>query len=306
MPLLKKEIRICARCTKTAASLFFSMKLHNSHGRKALRRELEMRLARRKFFVELLLFLALVLLSIGLMGCGGGITSGSQGETSSQSTNQEQGGASSTLTVLAASSLTDAFGELATTFQEQNPGTKVSTSFGGSSELLTQIEQGAPADAFASADEAKMDTAVQDDLVNTPQIFARNRPVLVVPTDNRAGIQGLRDLAKPGTKLVLAQEGVPIAEYARKILTNANSEFGDDFEQQVMNNVVSEEANVRASANRVALGEADATFVYVTDVTPDIADQVEGIEIPQDLNVVATYPIATLKRATDAELAQKW
>ena len=265
-----------------------------------------MRLARRKFFVELLLFLALVLLSIGLMGCGGGITSGSQGETSSQSTNQEQGGTSSTLTVLAASSLTDAFGELAATFQEQNPGTKVSTSFGGSSELLTQIEQGAPADVFASADEAKMDTAVQDDLVNTPQIFARNRPVLIVPTDNQAGIQGLRDLAKPGTKLVLAQEGVPIAEYARKILTNANSEYGDDFEQQVMNNVVSEEANVRASANRVALGEADATFVYVTDVTPDIADQVEVIEIPRELNVVATYPIATLKQAGDGELAQKW
>jgi molybdate transport system substrate-binding protein len=179
-------------------------------------------------------------------------------------------------------------------------------SFGGSSELLAQIEQGAPADVFASADEAKMDAAVQDDLVNTPQTFARNRPVLVVPTDNPAGIQGLGDLAKPGTKLVLAQEGVPIAEYAKMILANADSEYGEDFEQRVMDNVVSREANVRASANRVALGEADATFVYVTDVTPDIANQVEVIEIPEDLNVVATYPIATLKRASDAELAQEW
>ena len=105
---------------------------------------------------------------------------------------------------------------------------------------------------------------------------------------------------------MLAQEGVPIAEYAKMILANADSEYGEDFEQRVMDNVVSREANVRASANRVALGEADATFVYVTDVTPDIANQVEVIGIPEDLNVVATYPIATLKRASDAELAQEW
>lgn len=208
--------------------------------------------------------------------------------------------------MLAASSLTDAFGELSTTFEQQNPNAKVSTSFGGSSELLTQIEQGAPADVFASADEDKMNTAVKDDLANTPQIFARNRPVLIIPKDNRAGIQGLEDLAKPGTKIVLAQDGVPIAEYAKEILANANSEYGGDFEQQVMNNVVSREANVRASANRVALGEADATFVYITDVTPDIKNQVEVIEIPKSLNVIATYPIATLKRANDSELAQKW
>jgi molybdate transport system substrate-binding protein len=257
---------------------------------------------RGRFLVASLVFLALLSLAVVLTGCGG--TSDPQGG-SSRSTDQEQesGG---TITVLAASSLTDAFGELVTMFEEQNPGTKVTTSFGGSSELLTQIEQEAPADVFASADEAKMDTAVQDDLVNTPQIFARNRPVLVVPTDNLAGIQGLRDLVKPGTKLVLAQDGVPIAEYAKMILANANSEYGEDFEQRVMDNVVSREANVRASANRVALGEADATFVYVTDVTPDIANQVEVIEIPEDLNVMATYPIATLKRASNAELAQKW
>ena len=208
--------------------------------------------------------------------------------------------------MLAAASLTDAFKELATTFEEQNPNARVSTSFGGSSALLSQIEQGAPADVFASADEEKMDTAVQDNLVNTPQTFARNRPVFVVPKDNPAGIQGLQDLARPSTKIVLAQDGVPIAEYAKQILTKANSQYGADFEQQVMNNIVSREADVRASANRVALGEADATFVYITDVTPDIANQVEVIEIPKDLNVTATYPIATLKQATNPELAQKW
>jgi molybdate transport system substrate-binding protein len=182
----------------------------------------------------------------------------------------------------------------------------VSTSFGGSSELLNQVEQGAPADVFASADKAKMDSAVQEDLVNTPQVIARNRPMLIVPTDNPAGIRGLEDLAKPGMKLVLAQEGVPITEYAEDILANANSEYGEVFEQQVVNNVVSREANVRASANRVALGEAGATFVYVTDVTPDIADQVGVIEIPENLNVIATYPIATLTQASNPELAQRW
>lgn len=261
-----------------------------------------MRLARGRIFVTALLFVLLIGSTFALVGCGG--ASGSGGGTS-QTTSGEQG-SSGTLTVLAASSLTDAFGELATTFEEQNPGTKVSTSFGGSSELLTQIQQGAPADVFASADEAKMDTAVRDNLVNTPQNFARNRPVLIVPKDNPAGIQGLQDLAKPGTKIVLAQDGVPIAEYAKQILSNADSEYGGDFDQQVMNNVVSREANVRASANRVALGEADATFVYITDITSDIEDQVKVLEIPEDLNVIATYPIATLKESTNSELAQKW
>ena len=261
-----------------------------------------MEVARGKLSVTSLLFLLLIGPTLGLTGCGGASESSEPG---SQGTGGAQG-SSGTLTVLAASSLTDAFGELATTFQEQNPDTEVRTSFGGSSEMLTQIEQGAPADVFASADGDKMDNALQEDLVNEPQTFARNRPVIIVPRDNLAGILGLQDLANPGTKLVLAQDGVPIAEYAKRILTNADYEYGENLEQQVMNNVVSREANVRASANRVALAEADATFVYITDVTPEIEDQVEVIEIPQDLNVVPTYPIATLKEASNPELAQRW
>jgi molybdate transport system substrate-binding protein len=179
-------------------------------------------------------------------------------------------------------------------------------SFGGSSELLTQIEQGAPADIFASADGEKMDTAVQEYLVNEPQAFARNRPVIIVPKDNPARIHGLQNLANSGTKLILAQDGVPITEYAKKILANANSEYGGNLEQRVMNNIVSREANVRASANRVSLGEADATFVYITDVTIDIEDQVKVIEIPKDLNVVAAYPIAALMETGNSELVQQW
>ena len=261
-----------------------------------------MKVARGKLSVAPLLFLLLIGSTFGLAGCGS--SSESSGRASQSAGGQR--GSSGTLTVLAASSLTDALGELATAFQEQNPDTEVRTSFGGSSELLAQIEQGAPADVFASADGDKMDTALQEDLVNEPQTFARNRPIVIVPRNNPAGIHGLQDLADPGTKLVLAQDGVPIAEYANRILTNADSEYGGNLEQQVMNNVVSREANVRASANRVALGEAHATFVYITDVTLDIEDQVEVIEIPKDLNVIATYPIATLKEANKPKLAQQW
>lgn len=241
--------------------------------------------------------LFLLLLASGLAGCSGG-----SGVANVQGNEAE----SPTLTVLAASSLVDAFGELEKTFEEQNPDTDLKTSFGGSSELLAQLEQGAPADVFASADEAKMDSAVEEDLVSEPQTFARNSPVVIVPRDNLAAIQELQDIAKPGAQLVLAQDGVPIAEYAKDVLANADVQYGGDFERQALANIVSREANVRASANRVALGEADATFVYATDVTSDIQEKVEVIEIPQNLNVTATYPIATVKEANNPNLAQEW
>lgn len=212
----------------------------------------------------------------------------------------------STLAVLAASSLTDAFGELENTFEEQNQDVDVTTSYAGSSELLTQIQQGAPADVFASADEAKMNTALQDGLVTEPKIFARNRPVVIVPADNPAGIEEFGDLADANAQIVLAEETVPIARYAEEVLDNADSEYGEGFAQRVRDKIVSREANVRASANRVALGEADATFVYISDVTEDIRDQVQIIEIPENLNVVAIYPVATIKGSQNPELAQAW
>ena len=219
----------------------------------------------------------------------------------------EDGGEGNTLTVFAASSLTDAFEVLAKSFEEQNPGIEVRQSFESSSTLLTQIQQGAPADVFASAAEEEMNTAMDEGLVaGEPEIFARNREVIMVPRDNPANIESLRDLALPETKLVLAQEGVPAADYARKILGKADAEYGGNFEQEVLSNVVSREADVRASVSRVALGDADATFGYASDYTPDVRDRVRVIQIPENLNIVATYPIAALKGAEDAELAQKW
>jgi molybdate transport system substrate-binding protein len=217
------------------------------------------------------------------------------------------GGGGSTLTVLAASSLTDAFGELARTFEEQNPGTEVRQSFESSSTLLTQIQQGAPADVFASAAREEMNTAVEDGLVaGEPETFVRNREVVMVPKDNPADIESMGDLAKPGIRLVLAEDGVPAAAYALEILGRANAEYGSDFKQDVLSNVVSREADVRAAVSRVALGDADATFGYVSDYTPDIRDQVRVIQIPENLNIIATYPIAALRDAQSPELAHKW
>src|ERR687894_2851368 len=229
----------------------------------------------------------------GLAGCDGG--DGGQQEV--------QG---STLTVLAASSLTDAFGELESTFEEQNQGIEVTTSFASSSDLLTQIQQGAPGDVFASADEAKMETAVEEGLVDGRTIFARNSPVVIVPANNPADIQDFQDLAQVQAQLVLAEDGVPIAEYAEDVLANADSQYGAGFGQTVLDKIVSREANVRASGNRVALGEADATFVYRSDVTEDIRDQVQVIEVPENIDVPATYPIAAIVESQHPELAQEW
>jgi molybdate transport system substrate-binding protein len=233
-----------------------------------------------------------------LTGCGGGSESSGSGGGG-----EKQGG---TLTILAASSLTDAFGELGETFEKQNQGVEVKESFGASSDLLAQIQQGAPADVFASAAQEEMDTAVKDGLVaGQPEVFVKNREVIMVPKDNPANIESLRDLAKPNIKLVIAQKDVPAADYAVKILGKAKAEYGDDFERDVLSNVVSREADVRASVNRVVFGDADATFGYASDYTPDIRDRAKVIPIPPDLNIIATYPIATLEDAKDPELAKK-
>lgn len=231
---------------------------------------------------------------IFLAGCGSG--SGGGGEEQRV-----------TLTVLAASSLTDAFGELGKTFEQQNPGTTVKTSFGASSDLLVQIQHGAPADVFASAAQEEMNAAVKDGLVSgKPVVFARNREVVMVPGENPANIQSLEDLSKPGTKLVLAEEGVPAADYAVEILDKADSDYGPGFKEEVLSNVVSREADVRASVTRVVVGDADATFGYASDYTPDIRDRVKVIQIPPDLNIIATYPIAALEEAKEPASAREW
>lgn len=251
----------------------------------------------------LIVGVSLVLAVVGLAGCGGG-SGGGGGNEGGGSTS---GGARGELTVFAASSLTDAFDEMIGTFEEQNPGATVRASYAGSSELLAQIQQGAPADVFASASEKQMDTALEEGLVaGEPRVFAKNEPVVIVPADNPAGIGEFRDLARAEGEYVLAEEGVPIADYTVEILANADAEYGGGFGGAVLDRIVSREANVRAAANRVALGEADATFVYRSDVTPDIGDRVRIVEIPDAVNAIATYPIAAVAESENPELARAW
>lgn len=202
-----------------------------------------------------------------------------------------------TLTVFAAASLTEAFTALGKTFEQQHPGTTVRFNFAGSQVLATQMEQGARADVFASADQRWMKYAGEKQLLSgAPVTFARNRLVLITPKSNPGGIAKLQDLARPGLKLVLAGRQVPAGAYAREALTRlaAAPGFPARYDQLVLANLVSEEENVRAVAAKVQLREADAGIVYRTDVTESVRPQLRLLEIPDPWNPIAEYPIATV------------
>jgi molybdate transport system substrate-binding protein len=132
-------------------------------------------------------------------------------------------------------------------------------------------------------------------IAGKPVIFARNRLAIVVPADNPAGISSPADLAGDGVQLVMAADTVPVGQYAREsicLMSADVSTYGDDFADRVASNIVSNETNVRNVLTKVQLGEADAGIVYVTDVTPAIADEVTLIDIPEPVNRIASYPIA--------------
>jgi molybdate transport system substrate-binding protein len=240
--------------------------------------------------------------------------------------NSNQGEATGELTVFAAASLTEAFREIAAAFERANPGVSVTFNFAGSQRLRTQLEQGAQADVFASADREQMNAVVESDLVSgEPVNFASNRLVVVVssaalqdssnPLWGQGGRQGssareepgLEDLARPGVRLVLALPEVPVGNYSRETIERmqADPTFGQDYANAVLANVVSEETNVRNVVQKVALGEADAGIVYQTDaMVTEIAEQVQVIPIPEPFNVTASYPITLLEGSAQPELAQ--
>jgi len=210
------------------------------------------------------------------------------------------------LVVFAAASLTDAFTDIGAAFESENAGVRVLFNFGGSSDLAVQLNEGAPADVFASANNTQM-SIVRDGgrIAGKPHTFVKNRLVLIVPFDNPAGITTLRDLAHDGVQLVIAAPAVPVRTYTDTLLERlaADPAYGEDYRVTVMGNVVSEEQNVRQVSAKVALGEADAGIVYLSDVTPDIADAVIAIAIPDDLNTIATYPIAVITDSPNPDLA---
>jgi molybdate transport system substrate-binding protein len=200
------------------------------------------------------------------------------------------------LTVFAAASLSAPFEQMKTDIEAVNPRVRISYSFAGSQALVAQLTEGARADVFASAGLPQMWRAQEAGVIEgEPALFAQNRLAIAVPSDNPAGIASPADLAKPGVKLVLAQPEVPVGQYARQALCRMASDpatYGEDFVEAVSANVVSEEENVKLVLAKVQLGEVDAGVVYTTDLTPDVADEVTLIEIPEAVNVLARYPIA--------------
>ncbi len=198
------------------------------------------------------------------------------------------------ITVFAGSSLTDAFKKAGDELKLKNPGTQYVFNFGSSSTLATQINSGAPADVFASADDTNMQKVVDAKLTDgAPAVFVSNRLQIAVATGNPRGITGLADLAKPGLIVVLAAPTVPAGKYALESLQKAG----------VSVKVASQEVDVRAVLNKVTLGEADAGIVYVTDVK-SAGTRVTGVDIPDQQQVIARYPMAVVKETKNPRLAK--
>jgi molybdate transport system substrate-binding protein len=202
-------------------------------------------------------------------------------------------GLSGELTVFAAASLKTTFTEIGAQFEQAHPGTKVTFSFAGSSDLVAQLQQGAPADVFASADTKNMDKATADSLTTgTPVGFASNTLEIAVPPGNPAKVATLADLAKPGVTVVVCAPAVPCGAAATKVEAAARVDIKP----------VSEEQSVVDVLGKVTWGEADAGLVYVTDVK-SAGDAVEGIEFAESSAAVNTYPVATLRSSRNPALA---
>ena len=212
------------------------------------------------------------------------------------------------LTVFAAASLTDAFTELGQNYHANHTDVNVSFNFDGSQVLQTQIENGAYADVFASADMGHMNALKNEGYMNnsTVNVFAQNRLQVIIPKDNPGNITSVSDLAKPGLKIVIGTQAVPVGNYTLQVLAKMANDtaYGPDYRNKVMSNVVSQETNVNNVVTKVTLGEADAGFVYQSDVPLKQMAQVDRIIIPDKYNVVAQYPIGVLKQSKDPVLAQ--
>jgi len=215
---------------------------------------------------------------------------GSDGSTSAGSSSSPaapgSGAASGTVTVFAAASLTESFTSLGRQFEAAHPGTTVKFNFGASSSLAENINQGAPADVFASASPKNMQQVVDADGASDSKTFARNVMQIAVPPDNPAGVREVTDLARSNVKVALCQPQVPCGAVAQQVFENVN----------ITVKPVTQGADVKAVLTTVQLGEVDAGMVYRTDVRA-AGTKVKGIEIPADQNASTSYPIAALTEA---------
>lgn len=193
------------------------------------------------------------------------------------------------LSVYAAASLTEVF-------QAIDP--NADFNFAGSDDLATQIRESAPADVYAAASPRYPEELFEAGLVEKPEVFATNRLVLIVPASNPAGIEQVADLAQKGVKLIIGAEGVPIGDYTRKVLENMGA-------SDVLANIVSEEDDVKGVVGKVSLEEADAGFVYATDVKP-VADKVRTIELPAAAQDRVEYEIAVVKSTDNRDAAEEF
>ncbi|WP_130512392.1 molybdate ABC transporter substrate-binding protein [Krasilnikovia cinnamomea] len=218
----------------------------------------------------------------GLVGCGGTDTGGRAGASGT--------GVTGTVTVFAAASLTESFTRLGKDFERAHPGATVRFNFAGSSALATQINQGAPADVFASASPATMKTVTDaGNGAGNPRTFVRNQLVIAVPKGNPKGVTGLSDLARPELKVAQCAPEVPCGAAAQKVLATAHASVTP----------VTLEQDVRAALSKVKLGEVDAALVYRTDAKAASAD-VDGVEFPESASAINDYPIIVLKSAPNS------
>ena len=246
-------------------------------------------------------------------GCG---AEGAQ--HSSASPSHPDSAEESVITVFAAASLTDVFSAISREYRLQNPGHRVVLNFDGSQRLRTQLEHGARADVFASADRHQMEAVADLGLTAIPPVnFASNRLVILIyagPGGNLGALalegqklsmpgfrHSLETLAKPGTKIVLGHPTVPIGKYTEHLLEEikADPALGQQIADGIGANVVSQEPSVRAIVQKVNLGEADAGVVYVSDAEAALAG-VRSLHLPDSITVIAHYPIATLTRKPGA------
>ncbi len=220
--------------------------------------------------------------ALATAGCGDSDASSTSGEISG------------TVHVSAAASLTEAFTEIGKDFEAANPGTKVTVNFGASSTLAAQINQGAPADVFASASPASM-KIVTDAGNGQGEVatFVRNQLVIAVPKGNPKGIKTLADLAKPGVKVALCAEQVPCGAAAKKAVGAAGLKITP----------VTLEQDVKAALTKARLGEVDAALVYRTDAKAAAGD-VDGVEFPESAGAINDYPITLLKDTANKAAAE--
>ncbi len=207
------------------------------------------------------------------------------------------------LTVFAASSLSEAFRDLERSFEAQHPNTDVQLTLAGSQVLRLQLEQGATADVFASANETHLQALEKSGVVREGQTFAKNQLELIVPRSNPADLHTFSDLPK-ARRLVVGTDNVPVGTYARRLFERAAKRFGRSFSEKLRGHIVSEESNVRLVRAKVELGEADAAIVYHTDATS--SNKIHAVGIPPELNVAVSYPISLVSDSHNPSMARRF